>query len=149
MPPAKYSAIRAFKNVKWYSIPGGQKAIIRGSYKPGQAKRNIVNDGDVKTWTAVGPTLPNLKEILTLNFFADPFNNGCQTPEYSTSDVTSSGGSVYGTVMMEINLKYIVQYKDLKQLARYPNVSSGTTTTQIISTGIVTGKRASCLRSLY
>jgi hypothetical protein len=137
MPAARYSAMRAFKNIKWVPIPGGQKAVISGTYKPGQAKRNIVNDGDVKTWTTTtaANAIPALKEILTLNFFADPFYNGHLQPNYGTSNIpTTMGGAVYPVVMMEINLKYIVQYKDLKQLARYPNVSAGTTITNIIST---------------
>lgn len=106
MPLTQYEEIRTYKNIRWYRINDNNGTeIIRGQYKPGQAKRNIINDGDVKTWTATGTTLPNLKEILTLNFFQDPMN---------TTTLTTG-------VNMEINLKYIVQFKDLKQQARYPN----------------------------
>lgn len=122
MPITKYSETRAFKNIQWYPIQGGKKNVIRGTYRPGQAKRNIINDGDVKTWTATTSTLPNLKEILTLNFWNDPFFNARLPDAYlTTSGISSTGGGRYGCVNMEINLKYIVQFKDLKQQARYPN----------------------------
>ena len=108
MPLTRYSESRAFKNLKWYRIhDDGGEVTIRGTYRPGDAKRNIINDGDVQTWTKTTTTLPNLKEILTLNFWQHPFND-----------------SQYGAVNMEINLKYIVQFKDLKLQARYPNTAS-------------------------
>ena len=121
MPLTRYSEIRAYKNIRWYPIEGGKKTVIRGTYKPGQAKRNIVNDGDVKTWTATSVTLPNLKEILTLNFFNDPFYAGTTTPTYNASGFAATGGHIKGCANIEVNLKYIVQYKDLKVQARYPN----------------------------
>ena len=78
MPLTNQAEILAFKNVKEHKVNYNKAGvnnnitIIEGTYKPGQAKRNIVNDGDVKTWTATGTTLPNLKEILTLNFVKHP-----------------------------------------------------------------------------
>ena len=110
MPVTNIAEIMAFKNVKEHKVPhatqskGEGYTVIRGTYKPGQAKRNIVNDGDVKTWTATGTALPNLKELLTLNFCKHPL---------AYADTYNAN--------MQISLKYIVQYKDLKQQARYPN----------------------------
>jgi len=112
MPLSYYSDVKTFKNIQWHRVKGNNavnqgnnKTVIKGVYKPGQAKRNITNDGDVKTWTATSTTLPNLKEILTLNFWKHPMNySGVQT-----------------VLNMEINLKYLVQFKDLKQQGRYPN----------------------------
>lgn len=124
MPLTYYEEIRAFKDIKWHHIPGGQKAIIRGHYKPGQTKRNIVNDGDIKTWTATGTTLPNFKETLTLNLFCDPFYNARVNDVFDETDSvepTGSGSSLRGALNFEIKLKYIVQFKDLKLQARYPN----------------------------
>lgn len=126
MPLTEYEETRQFKNIQWTPVPGGKKAVIRGTYKPGQAKRNIVNDGDVKTWTATGTTLPNLKEILTLNFWNDPFFNGRFRDTFGTAASTNvtmsaTGSTCWGACNMEINLKYIVQFKDLKLQARYPN----------------------------
>lgn len=115
MPLTRLSEVMAFKNIKWYPIwcnnsndvERSNITVISGSYKPGQAKRNIVNDGDVKTWTATGTTLPTLKEILTLNFWQHPLN------EMSTESMSA--------LNIQVDLKYIVQFKDLKQQARYPN----------------------------
>jgi hypothetical protein len=124
MPQANYEEMRAFKNINWTPVEGGRKAVIRGTYKPGQAARNIVNDGDVKTWTATGAALPNLKEILTLNFFTDPFYNARDKDFYITAgstEISGTGSQMFGAVNMEIKLKWIVQFKDLKQQARYPN----------------------------
>ena len=127
MPVTKYEEVRAFKNIQWYPVPGGQKTVIRGQYKPGTIKRNIVNDGDVKTWTATGSAPPSLSEILTLNFWTDPFFNAREPDVYGTAgggtntEPSATGSAMLGGLNMEINLKYIVQFKDLKLQARYPN----------------------------
>lgn len=115
MPQTNYREVRYFKNIRWERINDRNGTnVIRGTYKPGQAKRNIQNDGDVKTWTRTAATTPpngepvqspNLREMLTLNFWQDPLN------------ITNQPVSLN----MEINLKYIVQFKDLKLQARYPN----------------------------
>jgi hypothetical protein len=84
--------------------------VISGSYKPGQSRTNVKNDEDVKTWTAIG-SLPSLTEQLKIFFWRSPLAN--------------SNTSHYGcNVMLEV--KYIVQFKDLKTQGRYPK--SGTTT---------------------
>lgn len=130
MPKTKYSEVIAFKNIKWHTFGAGQtltnnhisnRLTIRGSYKPGQAKRNIVNDGDVKTWTATSATLPVLKEYLTVNFWVDPL-------------LGSASGTFITPVNMQISLKYIVQFKDLKEQARYPNsLNTGIDITQLLN----------------
>lgn len=130
---ALYEEVRAFKDIKWTHVGGGQRAVIKGTYKPGQAKRNIVNDGDVKTWTATGATLPNLKEILTLNLFCDPFFNARQPDAYGTTasiEPSATGTALKGALHFEVKLKYIVQFKDLKLMARYPH--SATTNQDIV-----------------
>lgn len=106
MPLTEYEEVLQYKNIRWYRIPHHNgTTIIQGTYKPGQTRRNIQNDGDVKTWIKVSDKFPTLTEMLTLNFWQDPMNN-CDSPV---------------SVNMEIQLKYIVQFKDLKQQARYPN----------------------------
>jgi len=112
LPLTNQAEILAFKNVKEHRVaPNDTRqdyiTIIEGRYRPGQAKRNIVNDGDVKTWTATGTTLPNLKEILTINF--------CKHPMAYAEKFNAN---------IQMSLKYIVQYKDLKQQARYPNTAT-------------------------
>jgi hypothetical protein len=123
MPQTELREVMSYKNIKWYRIEDrGNITVIRGQIKPGMAKHNIQNDGDVKTWsdtnsvTGTIPTLPTLKELLTLNFWAHPLSN------------TSAESSVKAqaiSINMQLNLKYIVQFKDLRQQARYPNGLSG------------------------
>ena len=114
MPLTNLSETLSYKNMKWDLVTGDKQAgnggytVITGKYKPGQAKRNINNDGDVKTWTkTVGTTIPNLKEILTINLWRGPL--GLEP----TSNRTCCN--------MQVELKWIVQYKDLRLQARYPN----------------------------
>ena len=112
MPKTTITETKSFKNIKWHRVSniknGDEKGctIIRGAYKPGMIKRNIINDGDVKTWTktstATAPNIPVLKEFLTLTMWKDPF------------DHTSN----YAGVNIEVNLKYLVQFKDLLRQGR-------------------------------
>lgn len=155
MPGTNYEEIRAYPGIRWYPVKGGQKAVIKGTYKPGQAKRNVVNDGDVKTWTKTADGVPtSLSEILTLNFFMDPFFNARQQDNYylnaagdmSSFEPQSTGANIRGAVNMEINLKYIVQFKDLRQQARYPNtLTTDQDITQILNESI--GSSGSALQS--
>jgi len=78
--------------------------VITGSYKPGQCKTNVKNDEDVKTWTQVG-SLPSLSEILKIYFWRAPL---------------SGWGELSTGCNCMLEVKYIVQYKDLKIQARYP-----------------------------
>lgn len=106
--------------------------VIRGRYKPGMAKRNIVNDGDVKTWTKTPldgstsqPWTPTLTEALNLYFWRGPFAH---------IQGGSAGDALYTSVNVQVGLKWIVQFKDLRDMARYPRTTpAGTTVTQIIS----------------
>lgn len=117
MPAASYVQVKAFKNIRWHMCAAETSensgnmtpTIISGTYKPGQAHRNIENDGDVKTWTSTNlssVTLPTLKELLTLNFF-------------KAGLAYAESLQVCGNVCVELD--YIVQFKDLKEQARYPN----------------------------
>lgn len=124
MPTTTFYETKQYKNIKWHHVSDrGGKTIIRGTVKPGMIKRNVSNDGDVKTWTKINPgssgtqatgELPTLKEFLTLSFWADPLN---------TSQLGITGGAITNGCgcNIEINMKYIVQFKDLRLQARYPN----------------------------
>jgi len=134
MPVTSYMETKAFKNIQWHIITersaGNNEPthvkIVDGTYKPGQAKRNISNDGDVKTWTGTGTTLPTLKEFLTLNFFAGGVDGGLA---FSS---TANGAAINCC----IELDYIVQFKDLKLQARYPNsLAASVDLSQIIENG--------------
>jgi len=100
---------------------------IRGTYYPGQAKRNIVNDGDVKTWIKtmdpVDPGLPTLQENLVMYFFEHPLLNRKQNV-----GVSNTMG-----VNVQITMKYTVQFKDLRENARYPRLA-GAAIQQILET---------------
>lgn len=106
--------------------------MIKGHYKPGMAKRNIVNDGDVKTWTKTplnGSTsetwTPLLTEALNLYFWRGPMAH---------IQGGSTGDSQFTSVNVQIGLKWIVQFKDLRDMARYPRTTpAGTTIEQKIS----------------
>lgn len=131
-PATNLSESMSFKNMNFVVVNERTSAmarnsieIIEGRYKPGMIKRNIVNDGDVKTWTQtsfdtaspVDGSIPNLKELLSVMFWRSPMNHG-----------TNAG------VNVQIELKWIVQYKDLRDLARYPRTTpAGTSIVQTIS----------------
>lgn len=99
-----------YKSIQPYNTPGGYKTTIRGQYKPGTAKRDVKNDGDVKLWTAVGST-PGYQENLKLYFYRDPLSSNESNQAASTRQTH---------VQVQVRLKYIVQWKDLKQAAYYP-----------------------------
>jgi hypothetical protein len=131
MPLSYLTDALAYKNIKWHTIKwddaktGDNIQTITGTYKPGSIKRNIQNDGDVKTWTSTGTmdtpgdstddgAPPNLNDFLTLNFWRHPMAYG-STPACN----------------IEVQLKYIVQFKDLRQQARYPARIGGNAGMQI------------------
>lgn len=128
MPVCAIADAMGFKGMRWDVIMSNSPdhdssiAVIKGRYKPGQTKRNVINDGDVKTWTAMGST-PNLTESLVLNFWRAPLQY------YSGAGIATEATQPH-CMNMQVELKYIVQYKDLKQQARYPN---RTTTDQDIT----------------
>lgn len=108
---------------------GQQMTVIQRRYIPGQAKRNIVNDGDVKTWTktafnGTSPQnyVPTLKETLNLYFWRAPLANIVS----SNTEVTACN--------TQVELKWIVQFKDLRNLPRYPVTTGGTSVITNITT---------------
>jgi len=136
MPVTTYLETLNFKGIQWTKVncnrsetPNKHVQVISGRYKPGQAARNIVNDGDVKTWTATTAAgvfnMPNLKEQLTVNLWEHPL------AFFGTVDFTRVAN-------IQINLKYIVQFKDLRLMLRYPNtlLSSAGLTVQLQSSSV-------------
>ena len=82
----------------------GRMQIIKGVHRPGQVKRNIVNDGDVKTWTKTiantGLTeAPTLTEQLVIM--------GWQHPLMSFSNNATQ------CINVQVKIKQIVQFDDL------------------------------------
>ena len=70
---------KQWKHMNWKIIEAqgatdarNSTAVISGYYKPGQTRRNVSNDGDVKTWTKTDGTLPTLKESIKMLFYRAP-----------------------------------------------------------------------------
>lgn len=114
----------AWKGFRYYQIANfdnDQAArkdvmVITGSYKPGDNDINVRNDQDVKTWTAVGQN-PSLTENVKLFFWRSPLGIAQQTR--------------FGVnVMLEV--KYIVQFKDLVTNARWPQGNGSSSTVQTL-----------------
>lgn len=104
---ATLAEMKQWPDVKWKLIRSAnagysEQTGIKGYYTPGQAKTNVENDEDIKTWTKVG-SAPSLTEILTLGF-----SNGWMND-------TSKG-----QVNVRIGWRYIVQFKDLNPAFRWP-----------------------------
>lgn len=127
-PTTNLSEAMSFKGMQFDVLRGAraenegqQMTVIQRRYIPGQAKRNIVNDGDVKTWTktafnGTSPEnyVPTLKETLNLYFWRAPLANIVS----SNTEVTACN--------TQVELKWIVQFKDLRNLPRYPATTGGT-----------------------
>lgn len=110
------SEMEHWPGVKWKLVPwaanndSAMSAKLTLRYKANQVKRDVRNDEDVKTWTAVG-SVPTYRERLRLYFFEGPFNT-----------VACSAANV------KITIRHIVQYKDLKVNLRYPSSNSAAQT---------------------
>lgn len=129
---ASLAEMLAFKGMKVHRIfaqdanRNGQNnvTIIKGIIKPGSIRRNIRNDGDVQTWTKTDGTFPKLHEQVTFNFFqapTNPWKSG--TPGNNASDPIVIGDTLQGYANCQLEVKYIVQFKDLKGPARYPSTA--------------------------
>lgn len=81
-----------------------QKKTISGQYKCGSAFRNVENDEDVRTWTRTN-VVPTYQENMTLAFHRSWMNDWV--------DQLSMG-------MVRVQLRYIVQFKDLITPFRWP-----------------------------
>lgn len=117
---ANLHQMKQFKGINWMNVgnmdltaqkANGNRKVLKGVYKPGMARRNITNDGEVKTWHKTATPEPtSLQELLTLYLYSSEFY----------TKVASLGASQTLGINMQISMKYIVQFKDLYQQARYP-----------------------------
>lgn len=102
------------------SVPNIVK--IKGTWRPGMNHNNVVNDADKKTWSLVGAVpSPSYTEALHMRFFKAPLNYG-SSPSIACN--------------VQIEMKYIVQFKDLKSAIRYPS-TAGTPVTFTVPTDIL------------
>lgn len=107
--------MQQWKDIKWDVVPSmeqsggnGRSRTIRGYYKPGMVKQNVENDDDVDTWTQVGQN-PKLSEHLTFAF-GKHWNS-----------VGASAQSGNNLLNCRLNMRYIVQFKDLIPELEWPS----------------------------
>ena len=142
-PEAPYSEMLNFKNIQWKFLhPSNSQVhegnsnfqIIEATWRPGSIKRNIVNDGDVKTWTKTydgnAKQLPNIVEEMALYFYTGGL--------FSCNDASLPSARGNSAVNMQVELKYVVQFKDLKSQIKWPNTVSDTGNTTINYTDVPT-----------
>lgn len=115
VPTGQYSYIAEnWPGLKWHVLhsQGDQGEDmnwlqVKGTYYPNQAKKNVRNDEDVKTWTAMGAQ-PSLEERIHFKVWKAAFND--QGPQ---------------AINVRVHLRIIAQLRDLETQARYPQ-SGGT-----------------------
>lgn len=122
-----FQSCLAQKAMKYKLVPDGRDedhraSVIYGNYKPGQAKKDVSNDGDVKLWTRTNDAppeskIPNYQEYLHILPYQDPLSTAIQETQEDAS-VTGYG------VNFQVRLKYTVQYKQLNASARYPTMEA-------------------------
>lgn len=102
-----------YPDLKWKLVksnpsgaPEHNLTMISGTYRPNQANKNVRNDEDVKTWTAVAQN-PTLTEQIHFKLFKGPFNEE---------------GAQGVNIRLHVRLK--VQFRDLNTTYRYLNDTS-------------------------
>lgn len=92
------------------TVPVNGVRVIRGTWYPGKVKHNPVNDADIETWTPAGavPGQGHL-EHLVLQFREKANSNSANSMNFG--------------VNISINLKYHVQWKELKSQIQYPKAA--------------------------
>lgn len=118
----KNFATEAFLNDK-DSDPRSRYKIIKGVHKVGSGTKMVENDGDAQRWTRTTRTLEQDNKLLEEKhwlFWPHPFSSHHEhlTLTYNdagtgTTEVNNKSGFNF-----QINMKYIVQFKDLKQNLR-------------------------------
>jgi hypothetical protein len=106
------------------SHPESEFYTIKGTHKPGDGRRMVENDGDQQRWTRTNSSLSadaKMFEELHLMFFQHPFNTVHNRTISGISDTATSAESLAkNSFNFQINLKYIVQFKDLRKDLREP-----------------------------
>lgn len=112
--------IQYWKNIKYHYLRANkreEKNIINkvsGHYTPGDSKRAVVNDEDVKRWTPVA-NAPEYKEDIHFLIYPSEFNTHHQFIGKDANDALSdySDAAALTKINFKFTVKYIVQYKDL------------------------------------
>lgn len=111
---ASMRQMEQWPDVNWTLVPSAPTGVsiteacrtIKGYYYPQKVRQNVENDEDVSTWTETGMS-PNLTELMTLKFFPAPFSD-----------------SSYCAAQVRVQMRFIVQYKDLDPVYRWPSTQS-------------------------
>lgn len=125
-----------WKDIKKYFVkqPSGidnesRYTVISGSYKPGQGRRSVENDEDVKTWHKTTSD-PTLTEEIHFMFFNAPFNtlSGLAVNGWNDANPPTAAAQRARTCFnAQVKLSYLVQFKDLKkELSQFDNDSLST-----------------------
>lgn len=93
-------------------------SVVKKFYRPGQNKASVENDEDIKTWTKVG-SLPSLTETMT----------------FMVAKAWDNAASQRVGVNVRMDMRWIVQYKDLWPAFNWP--AQQTTITQTAPTDIL------------
>lgn len=90
---------------------GKHSCVFAGEYRPGQFKREIINDAQVENWTTVN-TNPLLSERLLIRL--KPEN-----PALNTASTTNTSGDSI-KYKFNVSLEYLVEFKELDANLRWP-----------------------------
>lgn len=131
--PAPYDQMRYYKKMNEqilhcqkyadFNSSRGQYTYTSGTYKPGDFKREIIDDTKANTWTAFG-SAPTYTEYLSLFFFPAPLSQ-------KQAVNATSGASARNC---RLDIQFLVQMKDLVTAFKYP--ATGTTNVALNSTDI-------------
>lgn len=127
--------VMAWKNVKSQIVSNAVRGdsqskytVIKGTYRPGDARRMVENDGDAKRWFSTSGTGVyndgKLTEDLHLMFHPHDFNTVHEQRVIGINDANSAAETqtCKTTFNMKVQLKYIVQFKDvIRSLSEFNN----------------------------
>jgi hypothetical protein len=118
---------------------GSNMQVIKGTYKPGTALRDISNDGDVKLWSKTdhggAGSNPAYEEYMQVMSYMHPMSTAGTDPDGAIPGTGEPPASLPVSSVqhnVQVRLKYIVQFKQLRGEARYPLQSNADPSRPII-----------------
>lgn len=120
IPNGNIIDMRMWPGIEWKVAPGGldgtsneQFVTFKGYHKTGNVHRSIENDEDVKTWTKTDGSTPSLTEFMKIYIGMGDFNSKWEATLWAAN--------------VRVKLRLICQYKQLKQVFRYPSNQAAVT----------------------
>lgn len=97
--------------------------IIKGTHKIGDGTKMVENDGDAQRWTRTTRTIEADNKLIEEKhwmFWPHPFSTNHEQLALTCTDAGTAAleASTKTSFNFQVNLKYIVQFKDLKQNLR-------------------------------